>query len=41
MIISTQRNWVKDKGKAIPLHALTGPEGSKRLRLTDIKTIST
>jgi hypothetical protein len=29
------------KGKAIPLQALTGPEGSKRLRLPDIKTIGT
>jgi hypothetical protein len=31
--------WVK--GKAIPLQALTGPEGSRRLRLPDFKTIST
>jgi hypothetical protein len=23
------------KGKAIPLHAFTGPEGSRRLRLPD------
>jgi hypothetical protein len=29
------------KGKAIPLQALTGPEGSTRLRLPDFKTIST
>jgi hypothetical protein len=28
--------WVK--GKAIPLWAWTGPEGSKRLRLPDFKT---
>jgi hypothetical protein len=27
------------KGKAIPLKALTGPEGSSRLRLPDFKTI--
>jgi len=27
--------------KAIPLHAWTGPEGSKRLKLTDFKTIGT
>jgi hypothetical protein len=27
------------KGKAIPLQAWTGPEGSKRLRLPDFKTI--
>jgi hypothetical protein len=31
----------KGKGTAIPLHALTGPEGSRRLRLTDFKTIGT
>jgi hypothetical protein len=29
------------KGKAIPLQALTGPEGSRRLRLPDLKTIGT
>jgi len=29
------------KGKAIPLQACTGPEGSRRLRLPDFKTIST
>jgi hypothetical protein len=27
------------KGKSIPLQALTGPEGSRRLRLPDFKTI--
>jgi hypothetical protein len=27
--------------KAIPLQAWTGPEGSKRLNLTDFKTINT
>jgi hypothetical protein len=32
---------VKGKGKAIPLQALTGPEGSRRLRLPDFKTIGT
>jgi hypothetical protein len=30
-----------NKGKAIPLPALTGPEGSRRLRLPDFKTIDT
>jgi hypothetical protein len=30
-----------EKGKAIPLQALTGPEGSRRLRLPDFKTIGT
>jgi hypothetical protein len=29
------------KGKAIPLQALTDPEGSRRLRLSDFKTIGT
>jgi hypothetical protein len=29
----------KGKGKAIPLQALTGPEGSRKLRLPDFKTI--
>ena len=29
------------KGKAIPLQAWTGPEGSRRLRLADFKTIGT
>jgi hypothetical protein len=29
------------KGKAIPLQAWTGPEGSKRLRLPDFKAIGT
>jgi len=31
----------KGKGKAIPLQAWTGPEGSRRLRLPDFKTIGT
>jgi hypothetical protein len=29
------------KYKAIPLQALTGPEGSRMLRLPDFKTIGT
>ena len=29
------------KGKEIPLQALTSPEGSRRLRLPDFKTIGT
>jgi hypothetical protein len=32
---------VKGKAKAIPLQALTDPEGSRRLRLPDFKTIDT
>ena len=31
----------KGKGKAIPLQAWTGPEGSRRLRFPDIKTVVT
>ena len=31
----------KGKGKAIPLQAWTGPEGFRRLRLTDFNTIDT
>jgi hypothetical protein len=34
-------NMFKDKSKAIPLQALTDPEGSRRLRLPDFKTIGT
>jgi hypothetical protein len=30
---------LKDKGKAHPLQALTGPEGSRRMKLPDFKTI--
>ena len=33
--------FLKVKGKAIPLRTWTGPEGSKRLRLPDFKTIDT
>jgi hypothetical protein len=29
------------EGKAIPLQALTGPEGSRKMRLPDMKTIGT
>jgi hypothetical protein len=31
----------KVKGKAIPLQSLTGPEGSRSLRVPDFKTIGT
>jgi hypothetical protein len=34
-------NEYRRKGKAIPLQALTGLEGSRRLRLPDFKTIGT
>jgi hypothetical protein len=32
---------IRGKGKAIPLQAWTGPEGSRRLRLPDFKTVGT
>jgi hypothetical protein len=32
-------NDMKGEGKAIPLQAWTGPEGSRNLRLPDFKTI--
>jgi len=32
---------IEGKGKAIPLQAWKGPEGSRRLRLPDFKTIGT
>jgi hypothetical protein len=32
---------IKGKGKAIPSQAMTVPEGSRRLRLPDFKTIDT
>ena len=31
----------KGKGKAIPLQTWPGPEGSRKLRLPDFKTMST
>jgi len=37
--IATELNYVK--GKAIPLQAWAGPEGSRRLRLPYFKTIGT
>jgi hypothetical protein len=33
--------YAKGTGKAIPLQAWTGPEGSRRLRLPDFMTIGT
>jgi hypothetical protein len=43
--LKIQRLWSSSKGKgkgnAIPLQALTGPEGSRGLRLADFKTIGT
>jgi len=37
----TEMSKGKGKGKTIPLQAWTGPEGSRRLRLPDFKTIGT
>jgi len=34
-------NQIYGIGKAIPLQAWTGPEGSRRLRLPDFKTVGT
>ena len=31
----------KVKGKSVPAQAWTGPEGSRRMRLPDLKTIGT
>jgi hypothetical protein len=39
--IVCQLIYIKKKGKAIPLQALSGPEGSRRLKLPDFKIIGT
>jgi hypothetical protein len=38
---SVRERKVTVKGKAIPLHAWTDPEGSRRLRFQDFKTFGT
>jgi len=40
-VLTTNRPLVRVKGKAIPLQAWTGPEGSRKLRLPDFMTIGT
>ena len=35
----TKKKRNEGKGKAIPLQAWRGPEGSRRLRLPDFKTV--
>jgi hypothetical protein len=44
-LLSTSWGWANNaetcRSKAIPLQALTGPEGCRRLRLPDFKTIGT
>ena len=37
----TNKGKSKGKGKAIPLQAWTGPEGSRKFRLPDFKTVGT
>jgi len=34
-------SYLYKKGKAIPVQVWTGPEGSRRLRLPDFKTVAT
>ena len=41
IILKLRKAIGKGKGKAIPLQAWTGPEDSRRLRLSDFKTIGT
>jgi hypothetical protein len=41
VIISWNTKWVRHVKKAVPLQAWTGPEGSRKLRLPDFKTIGT
>jgi len=38
---NTMLSIVMAKGKGIPLQTWTGPEGSRRLRLPDFKTVGT
>jgi hypothetical protein len=39
--IPIEINFMYLKGRAVPLQAWTGPEGSRRLRLPDFKTVGT
>jgi len=41
ILTQNTRNKGKGKGKAILLQGWTGPEGSRRLRFPDFKTIGT
>jgi hypothetical protein len=40
-VVNLYKCNVKNKCKAIPLRACTSPEGSRRLRLPDFKTVGT
>jgi len=39
--VAEPQTSLKKQGKVIPLQAWTGPEGSRRMRLPDFKTIDT
>jgi hypothetical protein len=41
MLYTAGKGKGKDKDKAIPLQSWTVPEGSRKLRLPDFKTIDT
>jgi hypothetical protein len=42
IILATLTDFhISGKGKAVRLQAFTGPDGSRRLRLPDFKTIGT
>jgi len=41
LIAAFKKNILLGKGKAIPLQAWIGPEGSRRFRLPDFKAIGT
>jgi len=40
-VFHSKNSVALQKGKALPLQAWTGPEGSRRLRLPDSKTVGT
>jgi len=40
-VVRIKHRRIGGKGKAIPLQAWNGPEGSRKLRLPDFKTIGT
>jgi hypothetical protein len=40
-LIYTEDVEYSSKGKTIPLQALTGPEGSRKLKLPDFMTVGT
>jgi hypothetical protein len=38
MTVTKLHSLIKSKGKAVPLQALSGPEGSRKLRFPDFMT---